>query len=87
MQTSPIIIAGGGIAGMYCAMKLGEAGHQVLILEASADRWGGRIETEDMDGFIAELRSTGWLHNHARMCFASIWTFTLRLPWQLGAVM
>ena len=54
MQTSPIIIAGGGIAGMYCAMKLGEAGHQVLILEASADRWGGRIETEDMDGFIAE---------------------------------
>ncbi|UUZ47119.1 FAD-dependent oxidoreductase [Massilia sp. B-10] len=28
--------------------------HKVLILEASSDRWGGRIETEDMDGFIAE---------------------------------
>ncbi|MDX2233494.1 MAG: FAD-binding domain-containing protein [Hyphomonadaceae bacterium] len=27
----------------------------------------------------------GWLHNHARMWFASIWIFTLRLPWQLGA--
>ena len=29
--------------------------------------------------------TTGWLHNHARMWFASIWIFTLRLPWELGA--
>ncbi|MES2900493.1 MAG: FAD-dependent oxidoreductase [Pseudomonadota bacterium] len=49
-----IVIAGGGVAGLYCAVRLAEAGHQVLILEASSDRWGGRIETEDMDGFIAE---------------------------------
>ncbi len=28
---------------------------------------------------------TGWLHNHTRMWFASIWIFTLRLPWELGA--
>ena len=32
-----------------------------------------------------ELVETGWLHNHARMWFASIWIFTLRLPWVLGA--
>lgn len=32
-----------------------------------------------------ELRESGYLHNHARMWFASIWIFTLRLPWQLGA--
>jgi hypothetical protein len=25
------------------------------------------------------------LHDHARMWFASIWIFTLRLPWALGA--
>ena len=25
------------------------------------------------------------MHNHARMWFASIWVFTLELPWQLGA--
>ena len=25
------------------------------------------------------------MHNHARMWFASIWIFTLKLPWQLGA--
>jgi monoamine oxidase len=54
MLTSPIIIAGGGISGMYCAMQLADAGHSILLLEASADRWGGRIETEEMDGFIAE---------------------------------
>ena len=32
-----------------------------------------------------ELKETGYLHNHARMWFASIWIFTLKLPWQLGA--
>jgi len=32
-----------------------------------------------------ELTETGYLHNHARMWFASIWIFTLKLPWQLGA--
>jgi deoxyribodipyrimidine photo-lyase len=37
------------------------------------------------DAWMAELRDTGWLHNHARMWFASIWIFTLRLPWALGA--
>ena len=36
--------------------------------------------------FLAhELVETGYLHNHARMWFASIWIFTLRLPWELGA--
>lgn len=37
------------------------------------------------DAWVEELRTTGWLHNHARMWFASVWIFTLRLPWQLGA--
>lgn len=37
------------------------------------------------DAFAQELVATGYLHNHARMWFASIWIFTLGLPWQLGA--
>ena len=37
------------------------------------------------DHWCQELRETGYLHNHARMWFASIWIFTLRLPWELGA--
>jgi len=37
------------------------------------------------DAWAKELVTTGYLHNHARMWFASIWIFTLRLPWRLGA--
>jgi deoxyribodipyrimidine photo-lyase len=32
-----------------------------------------------------ELLDTGYLHNHARMAYASIWVFRLGLPWQWGA--
>ena len=37
------------------------------------------------DHWVEELIETGHLHNHSRMWFASIWVFTLELPWQLGA--
>ncbi len=37
------------------------------------------------DAWSAELKETGYLHNHARMWFASLWIFVLGLPWQLGA--
>ncbi|MGI9523752.1 MAG: FAD-binding domain-containing protein [Hyphomicrobiaceae bacterium] len=37
------------------------------------------------DAWSRELMATGYLHNHTRMWFASIWIFTLQLPWQLGA--
>lgn len=37
------------------------------------------------DAWVDELTTHGYLHNHARMWFASIWIHTLRLPWQLGA--
>jgi len=40
---------------------------------------------DGFDDWARELVRTGYLHNHARMWFASIWIFTLRLPWQLGA--
>ena len=35
--------------------------------------------------WIRDLKENGYLHNHIRMWFASIWIFTLKLPWQLGA--
>jgi len=37
------------------------------------------------DKWTSELLSTGYLHNHVRMWYASIWIFTLNIPWQLGA--
>ena len=45
----------------------------------------GRSGIECFDHWVHELLETGYLHNHARMWFASIWIFTLKLPWQLGA--
>lgn len=45
----------------------------------------GRIGIEGFDDWAQELVQSGWLHNHARMWFASIWIFTLKLPWALGA--
>jgi deoxyribodipyrimidine photo-lyase len=56
---------------------------------ALADRYAtaiaGRTDIDCFDAWVAELLATGYLHNHARMAFASIWIFTLKLPWQLGA--
>ncbi|MCI5072900.1 hypothetical protein MRY82_08180 [bacterium] len=42
-------------------------------------------EFECLNDWSEELQETGYLHNHARMWFASIWVHTLQLPWQLGA--
>ena len=52
---------------------------------ALADAQSGRTGVEGFDDWARELVETGYLHNHARMWFASIWIFTLRLPWTLGA--
>ncbi len=45
----------------------------------------GRTGIDGFDDWARELVQTGYLHNHTRMWFASIWIFTLRLPWSLGA--
>ena len=45
----------------------------------------GRTGIDCFDAWARELVEIGYLHNHARMWFASIWIFTLRLPWRLGA--
>lgn len=45
----------------------------------------GQTGLECFDAWASELVETGYLHNHARMWFASIWIFTLGLPWRLGA--
>ena len=45
----------------------------------------GNTNIECFDDWVKELKETNYLHNHARMWFASIWIFTLDLPWELGA--
>ena len=45
----------------------------------------GKTNIECFNYWVNELKNNNYLHNHARMWFASIWIFTLKLPWQLGA--
>ncbi|MDC3125538.1 DNA photolyase [Candidatus Pelagibacter sp.] len=45
----------------------------------------GKTNIECFNEWVNELKENNYLHNHARMWFASIWIFTLELPWQLGA--
>ena len=63
-------------------LRDGVAGEQRSAWEAAR---AGRTGIAGFDDWARELVATGYLHNHARMWFASIWIFTLRLPWELGA--
>ena len=45
----------------------------------------GKTDIDCFNQWIVELKENSYLHNHTRMWFASIWIFTLELPWQLGA--
>lgn len=50
---SSIVVAGGGLAGLACAWRLREAGHDVELLEASANA-GGAVQTELVGGYRLE---------------------------------
>ena len=45
----------------------------------------GKTNIDCFNVWVNELKENNYLHNHTRMWFASIWIFTLELPWQLGA--
>jgi len=45
----------------------------------------GETNIDCFNDWIKELKKNNYLHNHTRMWFASIWIFTLKLPWQKGA--
>jgi len=45
----------------------------------------GKTNIDCFNYWVGELKKYNYLHNHTRMWFASIWIFTLELPWQLGA--
>jgi len=72
----------------YCA-DLHHLTHELQTQSGLRDRWAaaclGETGIDCFDAWAKELAETGYLHNHARMWFASIWVYTLQLPWQLGA--
>ena len=45
-----VIVVGAGLAGLRCARRLTDLGHEVTVLEAS-DAVGGRVRTDVVDGF------------------------------------
>lgn len=49
----PVCIVGGGVAGLSCALRLHRAGIPVRLFEA-ADRVGGRVRSELVDGFTLD---------------------------------
>ncbi|MEM9238147.1 MAG: NAD(P)/FAD-dependent oxidoreductase [Verrucomicrobiota bacterium] len=53
MKSVDTLIVGAGLAGLACAVRLHEAGHQALIVERS-DGVGGRVRTDDVDGFLLD---------------------------------
>ena len=63
------------------ARVLADGRHDDRLAAATA----GQTGIDCFDAWMRELVATGYLHNHARMWMASIWIFTLRLPWEAGA--
>lgn len=59
--------------------------HDDDLREAVERAVSGRTGLDYFDCWAEELIHTGYLHNHARMWFASIWIFSLGLPWRVGA--
>ena len=77
-----------GVWASYCQGR--DAAFAALATDATlAARYQQAIAGETgiacFNDWMQELHSTGTLHNHTRMWLASIWVFTLRLPWVLGA--
>jgi oxygen-dependent protoporphyrinogen oxidase len=51
--TAPVVVVGGGIAGLTAALELAEGGGPVTLVE-STGRFGGKIATHRVDGLIVE---------------------------------
>jgi oxygen-dependent protoporphyrinogen oxidase len=52
-RPGPVVVVGGGIAGLTAALELAEAGVSVTVVEAS-DRFGGKIATNRVEGLVVE---------------------------------
>ncbi len=53
MEKIDVVIVGAGLAGLCCARAAQEAGLECRVIEA-ADAVGGRVRTDEMDGFLLD---------------------------------
>jgi phytoene dehydrogenase-like protein len=56
----PVVIVGAGVAGLCCALDLKAEGIPVLVLE-QADAPGGRVRTDEVNGFRLDRGFQVWL--------------------------
>ena len=66
-------------------VELNQIKNEFLNNQAYLEAIEGKTKIECFNEWVNELKENNYLHNHTRMWFASIWIFTLNLPWQLGA--
>ena len=55
-----VVVVGGGITGLACALELADAGAEVTVLEA-ADRLGGNIRTSELGGLAIDEAADAFL--------------------------
>ena len=65
--------------------ELGKIKDEFKNNQSYLDAIEGKTNVDCFNQWVIELKENNYLHNHTRMWFASIWIFTLELPWQLGA--
>jgi Flavin containing amine oxidoreductase len=74
-RSCDVVVVGAGLAGLACAVRLGRAGLDVHVLEASDDV-GGRVRTDRKDGFLLDrgfqVLSTGYPEVRAQLDLAAL---------------
>jgi oxygen-dependent protoporphyrinogen oxidase len=54
-ERAPVVVVGGGIAGLAAAARIADtAGRDMVLLLEAGGRLGGKIATEHVDGFVIE---------------------------------
>ncbi|HEV7863332.1 MAG TPA: FAD-dependent oxidoreductase, partial [Acidimicrobiia bacterium] len=59
-RPGPVVVVGGGIAGLTTALELAERGVAVTLVEGG-DRFGGKIATSRVDGLVVEAGADSFL--------------------------
>src|SRR5437762_527731 len=59
-RPGPVVVVGGGVAGLTAALELAEGGARGTVVEGSG-RFGGKIQTSRVDGLVIEAGADSFL--------------------------